>query len=162
MKKLEVKLKKEMGKIIRQLIYILLLTPLFVSSFNVCKKLQGKVKIEKKNLILEYQNNSKDTMYIADFSLTRNNNLFIKGKGNYKTIDIIFFGKSNSACENQKGYGLKIFLGMKVLAPGESTKLVYHIKSKKVKTVKVEYSYTSPKILKEDFEPKQLLMTIKN
>lgn len=103
-------------------------------------------EIEGRNILLEYTNQGSDTIYVADLSLSRNEEPVIPNTST-GDINMNFYLMSNNA---GKAIDLedrvKIFLGASVIPPKAKHVVTYRSNGNTLNKLTVEYSTTSPEL----------------
>lgn len=109
-------------------------------------------KVEGKNLFLEYTNQSNDTIYVADLSLSRNKGQILPNTPSGDVNINFYLTSSNGKREIDLKDGVKIFLGASAISPKEKHVLVYGLNGNTLNKLTVEYSIISPKLAPHSFK----------
>ena len=118
------------------------------------KNLNVICNLKKDSISFNYYNLSTDTVYVADFSLTRSK--ILPEPSSDGVLDLFFYIKTSSI---EDGYnGVKIFLGAVAIPPQKKYFSSYKISNCFYRKAIIEYSYQNPKSL--NYTIKKIIVNI--
>ena len=102
----------------------------------------GQFSIQCDTLVITIENTSEDTVYLADHSNSRTQQVYVDNNG-IAAFNFFLYALCTS---NEKEYIVNIFLGAIEIEGGKKVTLKYLVKNKqKIKEVEFEFSFSFPK-----------------